>query len=324
VTGNEGLICAYILDGQGSGREVGWEEILAWRPEQGVLWVHLDRGSEQAGRWLTEESGIDPVVCESMVSEESSPRLTRFGEALLVNLRGVNMNPGAEPADMVAIRVWLEPARIVTVRGRRILAIQDIRDALSEHSGPEDPGEFLARLIYNLISRMIPVVSELEDELDQIEVELLTSNLSELRMGLGSLRRTTILLRRYLAPQREVLSRVQTERLDWLDAEHKTHLREAAESTVRLVDDLNTVRERAAITQDELNNRLSDQMNRTMYILTLVASILLPLSLLTGLLGINVGGIPGSDKPWAFSAVVALLVLLSVVEVWLLRRLKML
>ncbi|UCH74428.1 MAG: zinc transporter ZntB, partial [Rhodospirillales bacterium] len=88
------------------------------------------------------------------------------------------------------------------------------------------------------------------------------------------------------------------------------------------VEDLDAARERAAVTQDELNNRLSDQMNRTMYLLTIVAAVLLPPSLITGLFGINVGGMPGVENIWAFTGVVIALIVIAVIEVILLRRLK--
>lgn len=91
----------------------------------------------------------------------------------------------------------------------------------------------------------------------------------------------------------------------------------------QIVEDLDAIRECAAVIQDELMNRLSDQKNRNMYLLTIVATIMLPLGFFTGLLGINVDGIPGSENaPWAFALVCALLVLVVGLEVWILRRLR--
>jgi zinc transporter len=95
-----------------------------------------------------------------------------------------------------------------------------------------------------------------------------------------------------------------------------------SDRTTRFVEDLDAARERAAVVQDELNTRISDQMNRTMYVLTVVATVLLPPSLITGLLGINVGGIPGSDSSWGFGIVIFLLVILAMVEIAVLRRLR--
>jgi zinc transporter len=319
---HDGLICAVILDGKGGGREIGWPEIDSWSAEQGVLWVHLDRTGAAAQDWLQQRSGIDPVICQTLLQDEVRPRALTLGEALLVILRGVNLNPGADPEDMVGVRVWLERDRIVTLRHRRLMVVNDLREALAAKLGAKGPGEFLYRLAEGLIERMGPVVGELDDRVDQLEDEVLTAQSAELRAKLGEIRREAIALRRYLAPQRDVMARLPAEQISWLDSLHKAHLREIADRTLRHVEDLDAARERAAVTQDELNNRLADQMNRTMYLLAIVAAVLLPPSLITGLFGINVGGMPGVENAWAFALVVLVLVVLGVVEVVLLRRLK--
>jgi len=112
------------------------------------------------------------------------------------------------------------------------------------------------------------------------------------------------------------------EPVDWLQDVDRAYLREIADRTLRFVEDLDSIRERAAIAQDELNNRVNDQMNRTMYLLTVVATLLLPASLLTGLLGINVGGIPGVESNWAFVVVALLIPALAIVQFIVLRWLK--
>ena len=322
MTDQDGLICAVILDGQGGGREIGWPEIQAWTPDQGILWVHLDRTGEEAKDWLTEKSGVDPVICQSLLQAEGRPRVLTLGEDLLVILRGVNLNPGADPEDMVGVRVWLQRDRIITLRYRRLMAVNDMREALARGEGPSGPGEFLYGLADRLINRMGPVITELDDRVDQLEDEVLTAQSGELRAKLGDIRREAIALRRYLAPQRDVISRLPMEQASWLESSHKAQLREIADRTLRYVEDLDSARERAAVTQDELNSRLSDQMNKTMYLLTIVAAILLPPSLVTGLFGINVGGMPGVENGWAFGLVVVSLIVLAVVEVVILRRLK--
>ena len=112
------------------------------------------------------------------------------------------------------------------------------------------------------------------------------------------------------------------EQTSWLEAHDKAYLREIGDRTTRFVEDLDAARERAGVVQDELNSRISDQMNRTMYLLTVVAAVLLPPSLLTGLLGVNVGGMPGVDNPMSFAVVVVLIIAIAIVEVAVLRHLK--
>ena len=319
---DEGLICAYLLDGKGGGRMMGWAEIASWRAQDGVLWVHLDRAAPDAKRWLQADSGLDPLVAGALLAEEVRPRELRIEDALLVVMRGVNLNPEADPEDMVGIRIWLEGTRIVTVRHRRLMAISDLREALATGRGPTDPGQFLVMLSARLIERMGPVIDELVDQVDRLEDTVVTAHSAELRGALGSLRRQAIALRRYLAPQREVMVRLAMEQTSWLGADDKAYLREVSDRTTRFVEDLDAARERAGVVQDELNSRISDQMNRTMYLLTVVAAVLLPPSLLTGLLGVNVGGMPGVDHPMSFAIVVVLIVALAVVELVVLRRLK--
>lgn len=322
MTAEDGLICAYLLDGQGGGREVDWSEIRAWRPEAGLLWVHLDRTGGEAKRWLREGSGLDPLICGSLLAPEVRPRELPVDDALLVTLRGVNLAPGANPEDMVGIRIWLEPGRIITLRHRRLMAVNDLRETLEAGQGPADLGSFLVMVSDRLIARMGPVIDELVDRVDRLEDAVLTTHSAELRAELADVRREAIALRRHLAPQREVMARLAMTQAPWLGANHRAHLREISDRTTRFVEDLEAARERAAVVQDELNNRLADQMNRTMYVLTVVATVLLPPSLITGILGVNVGGIPGTDQPWAFVIVIVLLVVLAVVEILLLRRLK--
>lgn len=318
----DGLICAYLLDRAGGGLEVDWAAIRSWRPEQGLLWVHLDRTGEESLRWLHEDSGLDPVIRGALLAEDVRPRELPVGDAHLVTLRGVNLNPGADPEDMVGIRIWLEPGRIVTLRHRRLMAINDLRESIATGQGPRAPGHFLAMLSDRLIARMGPVIDELVDRADDLEAVVLTAQSGELRGDLARLRREAIALRRYLAPQREVMTRLALGQMPWLLPDDRARLREVSDRNTRFVEDLDAARERAAVVQDELNTRLSDQMNRTMYVLTVVAAVLLPPSLITGLLGINVGGMPGADNPWSFWLVILLLVILAIVEVVILRRLR--
>jgi len=128
---SDGLISAYRLDGNGRGEALDWAGVGAWKPGDGVLWVHLDRSVKEVLDWLGNESGLDPLVVDALLAEDTRPRSAFFGDGVLVNLRGVNLNPDAVPEDMVSVRVWMEPERIISTRRRTLQAIQDIRDDLA-------------------------------------------------------------------------------------------------------------------------------------------------------------------------------------------------
>jgi len=320
---SEDLVGAFLRTSDGAWREVGWTQVRDWRPEMGLLWVHLDREGEQAKRYLLEESALDSLVSEALLAEETRPRSLNMEDRLLLVMRGVNLNPGADPDDMVSIRLWVESKRMISTRHRPLMAVKAIREGIESGRGPDDAGDLLLQLIAGLTDRMSGVVNSLDENEDELEELLLEQDGGEIRLLLAGVRRQAISLRRYLAPQRDALNRLQGEEFTWLDKRDKARLREVTDRVIRHVEDLDAIRERAAVIQDELMSRQSDRMNKNMYVLTIVATIMLPLGFLTGLLGINVDGMPGAeDTPWAFALVCSSLVALVAAEIWLFKRLK--
>lgn len=318
----DGLVCAYHLDGKGRATRIGWEDLGAAPPPGGFLWVHLDRGAESAADWLSDQSGLEPMVVQALLAEETRPRCTRFNDGFIVNLRGVNLNPGAEPEDMVSLRIWLDPARIVTVRLRRIMAVEDVRAGLDQGSAPETSAGLLVQLAAGLTRRMEPVIAEIDDVLDELEERRGAEEAAEARARIAAIRRKAALLRRFIGPQREALHALGAAEVNLLTAQHKQRLRETANDITRFVESLNAAWERAAVMNDELTNRLAEQTNQRLYLLSIVAMIFMPLSFVTGLLGVNVGGIPAADSAAGFALVTALLFVIGALEVWLFRRLR--
>lgn len=318
----EALAYAFLLDGEGGGKALDWPAIDNWDPAQGLLWIHLDSKNSETQSWLSNKSGLNPLTCESLLEQETRPRNIVTDDGLLLILRGVNCNPGADPEDMVAIRMLVTEKRIITIRYRRIMAVQDIQESVATGKGPRSAGEFVVMVTERIADRMGDVISELDDNVDALEDAVLTGESHELRTQIADLRRMTISLRRYIAPQRDVLARLLHDRIPWIGEIDHAHLREVAERTARFVEDIDSARDRASITHEELNNKLSEQMNKAMYTLSIVAAIFLPLGLLTGLLGINVGGIPGTENMWAFTIVTAVLVVLGIGLVLLFKKIK--
>jgi len=319
---NNDLIAAYILDGQGGGEAVAWREINNWSAEKGLLWVHLDYTLAESEKWLREKSGLDELVVSALISDDPRPRSVVMKDGLLVALRGVNMNPGADPEDMVSIRLWINKNCIISTRRRRLLSVTDLRQAIEQGNGPKTTGEFLVELSSGLVRRMADVVDDIENKADLLEEEVLSAQGYQLRPKISELRREAISLRRYLAPQREAMSRLHNERVPWLNDMDRLRLREIADSTMRYIEDLDASRERAIVIQEELMSRISEQMDKRMYVLSMVAAIFLPLGFLTGLLGINVGGIPGAEYKGAFYIFCAMLVSVSIFQIYIFKKLK--
>ena len=304
---NDGLVYAFLLDGDGGGRILNWDEINSWTPNLGKIWIHLSYTSADAEKWLHEQSGLESFIVDALLSEETRPRSTVVGKGLLLNLRGVNLNPGADVEDMVSLRLWAEENRIISTRKRQLLSMSDLRDQLKKGCGPNTISHFIITINELLTSRIENAVDSIEDNISRLEELVSSTHDGSLRSQISAVRREAIILRRYLAPQREAVARLQVDNIGWFTEKDKRHVHECANSLIRIVEDLDSLRDRATVAQEELVNALSAQMNTRMYVLSIITAIFLPLSFFTGLLGINVGGTPGATYKWSFLIVILLL-----------------
>jgi len=319
---DDGLIGAYILDGKGGGQAITWAGMDIAAPPESTQWFHFDRNGSGVESWLREKSGLRALQVDALMADETRPRVVFMDNGILMTLRGVNLNPGANPEDMVSLRIWIEPTRIITVRLRRLMAVNDVREKLEEGVGPKSTIDVLRLLAAGLVQRVNPVLDDMNDEIDELENDMVENPGADIRHRLKDLRRQAIALRRYLAPQREALSRLYTEDVGWIDKEYRMAFRETADQGVRIVEDLDAMRERAAVIQDELTNRTAEHMNRNMYTLSVVAALMLPLGVITGMLGMNVGGIPLSENKGGFAIIMGLLGIIVALQIIIFRRLK--
>lgn len=310
---NSACECFQLRVQNGAGQAIPWKGQPLGGEGPGYLWTHLHRGDPQA-RTALGQAGLDPLIQVALLAPETRPRWLALDGGLLVVLRGVNLNPGAEPEDMVSLRVWLEPERVVTVLGRSMQAVQSLREQVEAGRGPGETGAWLSAAVGAILERLAPVMDELDEDGDHLEEEVLRHPKAGLRQRVGQHRRACIQIRRHLAPMREVITALSLEPETGLGQPERAHLHEASDRLIRIVEDLDTLRDRAAVTHDELTAHLSDKINTTMFRLSLVAAVFLPLSLLTSLLGINVNGIPGAQNPRAFLAVCLILLGLGGLE----------
>lgn len=310
-----------VLGPDGQARRLGDGETPS--PQEGVLWQHLRLGADGTLAALA-AAGLDAMVIDALTAGETRPRCTVHENGVILTLRGVNLHPGAAPEDMISIRLWLSDHQIVSVWMRPLFAVADLMASVDRGQAPVSQGDLVARLAVRLADRAEPVVAELNEDVDALEEALQDPGMFASRSDLAETRRMAIILRRYLVPQRDALTTLAIEDLPWLAERDRALLREAAERIYRLGEDLDAIRDRTEVVQDRIMDRRADQMNRNMLLLSVVAAIFLPLGLLTGLLGINVGGMPGASNPFAFWIVVTVLIVLGGVGFWLVRRMGML
>lgn len=307
------FLYSYLLAGDGGGKALDYAAVKQWTAADGKLWVHIDLADPGSCGWLARQSGLPDVAIDTLMAEETRPRSVITDRGLLLVLRGVNMNPGEDPEDMVSIRLWVDKDRVISVRRRRLLSVVDIHEALAAGKGPRTPGQLLAMLVDRLAERIGTFVDSIEERLDATEDEIGTGDPALLRPRLASLRRQIAGVRRFLGPQRDALDRLNRQPVAVLDEEDTNQLRQDADRITRYLEDLDLGRERAVVLHEEMLSQLAQQQNSRMYVLSVVAAIFLPLTFVTGLLGMNVGGLPGIESPWGFYGSLAMMLVAAVV-----------
>lgn len=320
LQGNSGLIRALALaDAEAFG---DWPALQRADEQTTAYWLELDYSDEAVQDWLHSRDWLPEWMVDNLLAEDTRPRLLTAPGGILLTLRGVNSAPGADPEHMVAVRLWLDQRRIVACRRRALASLADVAGAIVDGTEQAQPPALLCLLLERLLERAQHVAWSIEERLDELEEHFLQRRAERdaASSELAELRRQMIQLRRHLAPQREMLSQLATLRLPGFDEGERARLQNTADQAHRLIELLDTLRERALVTLEEHHTQLAQQHEQRLYLLSMITAIFLPLSFVTGLLGINVGGIPGADSGLGFVIVCAGLLLAALAIAWLLKR----
>ncbi|GGD58974.1 transporter [Croceicoccus mobilis] len=320
-TGEEALLFARVLDGKGGGRKIDWEEARSWTPSklhpEEVLWMHICRNQPGVQDWLEGMMQIPEPTAELLVSDQTRPRAFREGQTIVATLRGINFNPNAEPEDMVSMQMWCDGRRLITLRRQRLQTPRDTLADIDQGIGPTDAGSLITQLTEHMIARMSASIVDMNEHIDKLEDQDPEDDAEEMLAQITTIRRNCLALKRHMSPQHEALERISRDAPSWFEDHDRREIAETIERLRRFLDDIDISKESAVVLQDEIRARAASSSEKATYMLTIVAGIFLPLGFVTGLLGINVGGMPGVDDGNAFWEVVAMCGMILAVQLFL-------
>ena len=300
-----------FLYNDGKATELPFAEGAAQFGTAELVWLHLDGQEPQAAEWLDAQTDLLDIVRSALTALETRPRSDVIGRGAILNLRGMGATPDNDPDALVSLRFWAETGRVISFTFRTPLALYGVID---KFLGAEiaDPGDLLSSFADTVTHQLNPEVATLGDSLDKCEVALETSGLFTMRRKVSKVRAQSSAYRRFVAPQRAALEELSTAALSWLDSDDRLHLRESADRAARMTEELEAIRERAALMHEQLTDLRSEQIDGRSLLISIVALIFLPLTFITGLLGMNVEGIPYAKEPWAFWGVAAFCIAIGV------------
>ena len=267
------------------------------------VWEHIDLADEKEDA-LGSRGDLPDVVRSALVANETRPRCDQFGEGALLNMRGPSANPDLDSDRLVSIRIWAIGTKVISASRRSLSATAAVASEM--RAGRVcDPGDLVSAFAQAISMKLDPQITELGDMVDDCETELQDANIYELRRRIAESRSGAIAFRRFIAPNRDALIVLAGLKIGWLEDDDRLHLREAADRFARMAEELEAIRERTALLHEQLSDYRTEQIDQRSLKIAVVAFIFLPLTFITGLLGMNVEGIPLAHSPWSFWGVVA-------------------
>jgi zinc transporter len=307
-----------ILVAEGAVRHLSAEEALAYRGP-GFVWAHIE-SDESDELPLILGDDIPDVAANALVATETRPRCDRIDDGAIVNIRGPGAVDTGDSDRLVSIRMWARRGKVDSVTRRPLAATAAVR-AQMEAGRILDPGDLVAAFAREISKQLDPQVADLGDQLDDCESELESGNKFRLRTAIARIRSEAIAFRRFVAPDRDALLTLAALDVDWLEETDRLHIREAADRFARMAEELEAVRERAALLHEQLTDLRAEEIDQRSLVIAVVAFIFLPLTFITGLLGMNVEGIPYAHSHWSFWGVVIFCFLVGLgVLAWFIRQ----
>lgn len=302
------------------GRATPVDPLAAVDTTGGFTWIHLHGEGDAVAAWLRDHAHLPEYVIDPLTAVETRPRCDAIGRGAFVNLRGLSDDVLSSADPLASVRLYASAGRVHSVTRRKLTAFYTVVDRV-EAGDVDDPGDLIVAFASAITEQLDPLIADLGDTLDECEEALDPTRIFEQRRAVTHTRVRAIGYRRFLVPQRAALEKLGQLPGDWLQQDDRLHLAAAADRAARMAEEVDSIRERAALIHETLTDLRAEQLDQRSLQIAIVAIVFLPLTFLTGLLGMNVKGIPFADEPWAFAGVVALCAIMSVgIVAWFVRK----
>lgn len=282
------------------------------------FWQHLERHEDNIQ--AVQKTGIGENDAINLFDETTRPNFYKSSrQSFLLFLRAINLNPQSEPEDMVSLRFWFDGNKLITVMNRQIQAVGYVKESIANNKiKVSSSKEIFTELIHQILIRIERHVQKLSDGIEILE-EKVESEQSLQQSEIYELKRATSRLWRYMHPQLDTLKKLSLTDIEWMDLEFRHQIKDFVDTMSYLNEELTLIKERCDILNNEITGALNSKVSRNLYIISVITVIFLPLTFITGLLGINVGGIPAANSENGFAFVSAIVLALLIVQIILLK-----
>jgi zinc transporter len=298
---DDGLIGAFEFAGDGSNREIRASEIAtALSNPSSTTWLHVNAAHAGTLRCLTRLEWIPETLRVALERHDDRCRIEPAGDGLFVVVNDLTFEHDSDPSEVSTLWGYATQRVLITARKHPLRTADELRAAVRAGLRAESGTDLLAKLFGLRMNALHQVVETINDEVDEIEDQVLRGRVTEQREQLGRLRRDCARLRRSFAPERTALQKMVVRPTTTLDDRESGWLRSVAEDLAFLTDEVLALQERSKLLQEELSARVAEDSGRRLNALTALTAAFLPMTLITGIFGMNVAGLPGTEAAGAF------------------------
>ena len=287
---------------------------------KGLLWIDIAEPDESDQKVLLDEFQFHPLVVDGVINPDvRSARVEDFGEYIFVNARSVDYTAETEVVQTTDMGMFIGQNFVVTIHNSDMPSVEAVKQLVEIDGRPmmKGPGFFAHALFDALIQAILPTLDRMVDRADAIEEQVLTDPDQSALIALMSLKRSCLSLNRALAPQREVLNRLGRREFDVIGHGVDLYFRDLADDLVRVQASNDVIRERADTSLATYLSVVGNRQNEIMKVLSIVATVFLPLGLIAGLFGMNFDNMPGIGFRWGYHIIVGISVFAAGLVAWM-------
>ena len=297
-----------------------WMEDSGRRDGKQFIWLHFNLTNTASEKWLKGHANLAGEFYETLHQGSRSTRIELAGNALIAVVNDVMHDFSFDAPDISTL--WVNVAQNVVISARRtpLQSIERLRQAVKHGAPLRSPVELLIHLLRDQADVLVNIVRSAVARVDEIEDTLLAGRLTHKREDLGAMRRTLVRLQRLLAPEPAALFRLLQRPPAWVAEVDTQDLRQSTEEFSLVLSDMSSLQERIKLLQEEIAARVNEQNNHSLFVLTIVTVLALPINIIAGLLGMNVGGIPLAQHSNGFWIVLSIVAAFTAIAGWLVIR----
>lgn len=291
------------------------EKYCPTRAATGITWINVDGISQtELFQQLGDCFGLHPLVLEDIMNTDQRPKMEDFGDYVYIVLKMLSFDSRRE---IVAEQVSLILGQnfLLSFRERESDIFNPIVERIRNAKGliRKEGADYLAHALLDaVVDHYFVVLEKLEEEIDLLEEEVIANATPKTLQKIHRLRRELIFLRKAVFPFRSVISALERGESPFFKQASRIYLRDIYDHTIHIVDTLETFRDLATGLLDIYLSSVSNRLNAVMRILTVIATIFMPLTFLAGLYGMNFKYMPELEWRWGYPAVLLLMLTVGI------------